>query len=65
MFQSLGQGGILEAKGPRILAGSLGPSDEVLNKNHALLLRSSQKLCTFVTILYQKDDIFQKYPTPE
>ena len=36
------QGGILAAKVPRILAGSLEPSGEVLNKNHTLL-RYNQK----------------------
>ena len=32
------RGGILEDKVPRILAGRLEPSGEVLNKNHALVL---------------------------
>ena len=43
------------AKVPRILAGSLEPSAEVLNK----------KSRTFVAILYQMDEIFQKNPFPK
>ena len=49
-FPTQEQGRILAAKVPRILAGSLELSGEVLDKNHALS--------------YQKDEIFQKYPAP-
>ena len=38
-FPTQEQGRILAAKVPRILAGSLEPSGEVLKKNHALLLQ--------------------------
>ena len=39
LYWTVQQGGILAAKVARILAGSLEPSGEVLNKNHLFLLR--------------------------
>ena len=32
------------------------------SRTFVAILRYNQKSCTFVAILYQKDELFQKYP---
>ena len=55
------QGGILAAKVPRILAGSLKPSGEVLNKNHKLL-SWFWYLTKYYTLLLWFWDITKNHP---
>ena len=52
------QGGVLAGKVEGILPQSLVLSGKVVYKSHALLSQSR----TFAEILYQRDEILQKFP---